>query len=1174
MAQVLEGRQLLSIAGAEPTSASRRAVPLAHQEPGLVARAREVAHVDILLERARAGRSGALVLLGEPGAGKSVLIEAAAARAGDFFSMQLCGRTGSGTGLVALRGSLPSALHELAACVEGEDASERRFTSLAPPSQSRVALPRHLVETAVSALCRLLDRADSPFLLTVDDCDALPASFVTALAGAVSELADAPLALVFATRLTPHLVPFDLPFAPGPSPVSVHRLAGFSLAEARELARTRRLDAPLSDGVLATLVARTQGNPRVLIDLWSHLTPDQLGGWHLLPDPLPLEPEVAEAFDVTSPFPARTRKALVVLAGGMVPSDVREAAMRELGVSDHDLAPAIAAGVVSAFGPSVAFEHPLVRKAVFSRAPKELRQAVRGAMSSAAASARSPDVWAAPLADEVVPSRRAASWFTEGARAALAYGDPAQAARCDEQAARMAPGSDAFGLHQAAASGHWLAAGERGRARHCIDAAADLAVSAPVAAELAYRSAALDDRAPDAANCMAAAAQACRQERPQRALAMLTEAASLRLLAGHAVEAAALAAQAVDLAGAVSRHSELLARAVHQAASSEASGAADADNARESVSILGAYDLGLGLSAEVALVVGCSLVRQDHRSEALRWSTWMERVAQRTGFVTLDPVKSLLEASSLLVEGRPMEAARAASVGAGASRSCSATLECWAWQLAATAHGFAGQVEEGYAAAARTLESGCRAGLSTHLRLLPALALLELRRANDGAALALARVAENELFVSRGSSPSNSPGDAVPLLACVLFLAGGPLDAERWKSLLDGPECASELRELLRGVSADYPLGGAAALATATAAFADRPLLQSLVEVCWAKQLVASGKPREAAMRLSEVERRATQAGAGGLTALATRELAALSPGSSHLSQGPSAGRSSAAASPAGGSTEVELPTVYATSRTASQQSGTAAAESSPASGRTHAARWAVTLLGGFSVLRDGVPVALPESLAAQTVKIVALRSQVTVDELVEMLWEGAEPGVGARRVRNVLWRVRTSCPDLVVREGTWLRLAPDATSDLHTFQDLAHKALMGPSPAQTTSSELARAAVELYRGDLLPGDRYADWATTARESAARTYVQLLDLLVDDALEHHREAEALVLLDRLSRVDPFDERHHVRAAEIHLAAGNRGRALEELQRSQNVLADLGVAASPAIVRLREDLGRT
>jgi len=63
---------------------------------GLIARVRELAHLDHILWKARRGTGSAVVLRGEPGVGKSSLIEAAVVRANDFSVLQLRGTSVGG----------------------------------------------------------------------------------------------------------------------------------------------------------------------------------------------------------------------------------------------------------------------------------------------------------------------------------------------------------------------------------------------------------------------------------------------------------------------------------------------------------------------------------------------------------------------------------------------------------------------------------------------------------------------------------------------------------------------------------------------------------------------------------------------------------------------------------------------------------------------------------------------------------------------------------------------------------------------------------------------------------------------------------------------------------------------------------------------------------------------
>jgi DNA-binding SARP family transcriptional activator len=201
----------------------------------------------------------------------------------------------------------------------------------------------------------------------------------------------------------------------------------------------------------------------------------------------------------------------------------------------------------------------------------------------------------------------------------------------------------------------------------------------------------------------------------------------------------------------------------------------------------------------------------------------------------------------------------------------------------------------------------------------------------------------------------------------------------------------------------------------------------------------------------------------------------------------------------------------------------------------------------------------------------VTLREKIPVEELVELLWADAEPGVGTRRLRNVLWRVRAACGDLLQRDGNFIRLAPETATDVSRFRRLAEGALANDG-AEGSPVALARQALDLYRGELLPGDRYADWASTSRESLARLHLQLLDLLLVEAVRNEHRQEALGLLDRLIEADPYDEHYYLQAAELQAQAGNRRRALSLIGRAERMLSDLGVPPSSALVRARNTLG--
>ena len=167
--------------------------------------------------------------------------------------------------------------------------------------------------------------------------------------------------------------------------------------------------------------------------------------------------------------------------------------------------------------------------------------------------------------------------------------------------------------------------------------------------------------------------------------------------------------------------------------------------------------------------------------------------------------------------------------------------------------------------------------------------------------------------------------------------------------------------------------------------------------------------------------------------------------------------------------------------------------------------------------------------------------------------------------MRNLLNRLRTSCGELVGREGEALVLAPGTEVDARMFERDAAAVAAAEAAARPG---LARSALTRYLGELLPQDRYESWATAPRERLRRRSLELLDLLVEDASERGEIDEAIRLLDRAIAGEPLDEDRHLRAAELLLFQGRRGSARSLVERAAAIREELGLGASPRIERLR------
>lgn len=230
---------------------------------------------------------------------------------------------------------------------------------------------------------------------------------------------------------------------------------------------------------------------------------------------------------------------------------------------------------------------------------------------------------------------------------------------------------------------------------------------------------------------------------------------------------------------------------------------------------------------------------------------------------------------------------------------------------------------------------------------------------------------------------------------------------------------------------------------------------------------------------------------------------------------------------------------------------------------------YVITLLGSFAVTVDGKTLELPAGRPSTLVKLLALAGgPLRPEEAIEVLWPGTDDATGRQRLRNLLNRLRTSCGDLVRRDGDTLVLGP-AQVDARGFESDAEAALAAGGQERPG---LARAALARYRSGLLPGDRYEPWVASARERLQRRYLELLDLLTDDAVDRGDVDEAIRMLDRAQVAEPLDENRYLRAAELLLFQGRRGSAQTLIERAAKVREELGLGDSEQLARLRAATG--
>jgi DNA-binding SARP family transcriptional activator/tetratricopeptide (TPR) repeat protein len=223
--------------------------------------------------------------------------------------------------------------------------------------------------------------------------------------------------------------------------------------------------------------------------------------------------------------------------------------------------------------------------------------------------------------------------------------------------------------------------------------------------------------------------------------------------------------------------------------------------------------------------------------------------------------------------------------------------------------------------------------------------------------------------------------------------------------------------------------------------------------------------------------------------------------------------------------------------------------------------RYELTLLGGFGVLVDGtaIPVAAwRHRRALQLVKILALAPgrRLMAEQVIDLLWPDmpAQPGAAnLRKAAHFARRVLGVSDALVLADGLATLLpAAEVLIDAADFEECADAALRTGDPERLAS------AIARYAGDLLPDDRYEEWAAGPRERLRRRYLEVL-----------RRSGSW---QRLVEVEPCDEEAHRALMRMWLDRGNRHAALRQFTRLRDVLAsELGVGPSPETLALLSDI---
>jgi predicted ATPase/DNA-binding SARP family transcriptional activator len=191
---------------------------------------------------------------------------------------------------------------------------------------------------------------------------------------------------------------------------------------------------------------------------------------------------------------------------------------------------------------------------------------------------------------------------------------------------------------------------------------------------------------------------------------------------------------------------------------------------------------------------------------------------------------------------------------------------------------------------------------------------------------------------------------------------------------------------------------------------------------------------------------------------------------------------------------------------------------------------------------------------AAGLIKLLSLEpgNRMHRERVMDLLWPNLEAEAATNNLHRTLHATRHVLePQVPAADSCYLRfraeqleLCPEGALwvDAKAFEEAAATARRARDPAAY------RAAVDLYAGELLPGDRYEAWAEDRRQDLRLTYLSLL--LEMTRLHEEREdyEPAIEALGRVVAEEPAHEGAHTGLVRLYALGGRRDEALKQYER--------------------------
>lgn len=242
-----------------------------------------------------------------------------------------------------------------------------------------------------------------------------------------------------------------------------------------------------------------------------------------------------------------------------------------------------------------------------------------------------------------------------------------------------------------------------------------------------------------------------------------------------------------------------------------------------------------------------------------------------------------------------------------------------------------------------------------------------------------------------------------------------------------------------------------------------------------------------------------------------------------------------------------------------------------------------IRLLGRFQVMVGTVEIeesAWRLRKAQSLVKLLALApgQRLHREQVLEALWPNVDPESATNSLHQALHAARSAlaipasppgwATSVFLFRRNVLALAPPCgfRVDIHDFEQAVTIA------QEQHDAERFRAAAELYTGDLLPEDRYEDWASAPRDAFRSTYHRILRTWARVEESGGRVSHAIEVLQRLLASDPTDEGTYADLMRLYARLNQRHQALQLYVRLQLIMRrEFEAEPEPTTQRLYQEI---